>query len=296
MHIFSFYSLIFSPLLWLLLLSFLPWEVLLTNICFVLDPSFSVALALNVLVSALLLFLFSCMLLLVPSCDPPHIILRLAVSFSCSVPWNFIFSWVAFSALILRMAMRFLSWKCHFVLCFLFLILCCHCKGKDSSLTTMKKKEKEVIYSVIQVFVGKWWNGSYLYPDPCGWTPIQVWSLQLSKQKDQLDNVYIIVCFLFLPESLPIFNGTVPSKTKAVFLFSALTTLNFEYFGLCAGSFLWAIWRWLLVCDYCKLWTSFWQLSHVQPWCQIPSTTVQSEAPKSSLTVKLLPFPYKKSC
>ncbi|XP_014506642.2 piriformospora indica-insensitive protein 2-like isoform X1 [Vigna radiata var. radiata] len=71
------------------------------------------------------------------------------------------------------MAMRFLSWKCHFVLCFLFLILCCHCKGKDSSLTTMKKKEKEVIYSVIQVFVGKWWNGSYLYPDPCGWTPIQ---------------------------------------------------------------------------------------------------------------------------
>jgi len=38
----------------------------------------------------------------------------------------------------------------------------------------MKKKEKEVIYSVIQGFVGKWWNGSYLYPDPCGWTPIQV--------------------------------------------------------------------------------------------------------------------------
>ncbi|XP_047165757.1 piriformospora indica-insensitive protein 2-like [Vigna umbellata] len=69
------------------------------------------------------------------------------------------------------MAMRFLSWKCNFVLCFLFIILCC--KGKDSSLTTMKKKEKEVIYSVIQLFVGKWWNGSYLYPDPCGWTPIQ---------------------------------------------------------------------------------------------------------------------------
>jgi len=38
----------------------------------------------------------------------------------------------------------------------------------------MKKKEKEVIYSVVQGFVGKWWNGSYLYPDPCGLTPIQV--------------------------------------------------------------------------------------------------------------------------
>ncbi|KAJ1394707.1 Leucine-rich repeat [Sesbania bispinosa] len=37
----------------------------------------------------------------------------------------------------------------------------------------MEKKEQEVIYSVIQGFVGKWWNGSYLYPDPCGWTPIQ---------------------------------------------------------------------------------------------------------------------------
>ncbi|KAG0479327.1 hypothetical protein HPP92_010185 [Vanilla planifolia] len=24
-----------------------------------------------------------------------------------------------------------------------------------------------------QGFVGDWWNGSGLYPDPCGWTPIQ---------------------------------------------------------------------------------------------------------------------------
>ncbi|TKY54955.1 Piriformospora indica-insensitive protein 2 [Spatholobus suberectus] len=71
------------------------------------------------------------------------------------------------------MAIRVLSWKCHHVLCFVFLILSCHCKGQDSSLSPMKNKEKEVIYSVIQGFVGKWWNGSYLYPDPCGWTPIQ---------------------------------------------------------------------------------------------------------------------------
>lgn len=39
----------------------------------------------------------------------------------------------------------------------------------------MEEREKEALYSGIQGFVGKWWNGSDLYPDPCGWTPIQVW-------------------------------------------------------------------------------------------------------------------------
>ncbi|KAK1374557.1 Piriformospora indica-insensitive protein 2 [Heracleum sosnowskyi] len=37
----------------------------------------------------------------------------------------------------------------------------------------MEKREKEALYSAIQGFVGKGWNGSDLYPDPCGWTPIQ---------------------------------------------------------------------------------------------------------------------------
>ncbi|KAK1412087.1 hypothetical protein QVD17_33063 [Tagetes erecta] len=37
----------------------------------------------------------------------------------------------------------------------------------------MVKTEQEALYSAIQGFVGKWWNGSDLYPDPCGWTPIQ---------------------------------------------------------------------------------------------------------------------------
>ncbi|XP_024989906.1 piriformospora indica-insensitive protein 2-like [Cynara cardunculus var. scolymus] len=37
----------------------------------------------------------------------------------------------------------------------------------------MVKTEQEALYSAIQGFVGQWWNGSYLYPDPCGWTPIQ---------------------------------------------------------------------------------------------------------------------------
>ncbi|KVH97457.1 piriformospora indica-insensitive protein 2-like [Cynara cardunculus var. scolymus] len=37
----------------------------------------------------------------------------------------------------------------------------------------MSKTEQEGLYYAIQGFVGKWWNGSDLYPDPCGWTPIQ---------------------------------------------------------------------------------------------------------------------------
>ncbi|CAN4121924.1 unnamed protein product [Withania somnifera] len=37
----------------------------------------------------------------------------------------------------------------------------------------MDENEINALYSVIQGFVGKWWNGSDLYPDPCGWTPIQ---------------------------------------------------------------------------------------------------------------------------
>ncbi|KAK4741492.1 hypothetical protein SAY87_025080 [Trapa incisa] len=37
----------------------------------------------------------------------------------------------------------------------------------------MDRAEKEALYSAIRGFVGDWWNGSYLYPDPCGFTPIQ---------------------------------------------------------------------------------------------------------------------------
>lgn len=49
---------------------------------------------------------------------------------------------------------------------------------EDYSIDTaapMEEREREALYSGIQGFVGKWWNGSDLYPDPCGWTPIQVW-------------------------------------------------------------------------------------------------------------------------
>ncbi|XP_020596300.1 piriformospora indica-insensitive protein 2-like [Phalaenopsis equestris] len=43
----------------------------------------------------------------------------------------------------------------------------------DGSTSPMEEKEKEALYMMIQGFVGKWWNGSGLYPDPCGWTSIQ---------------------------------------------------------------------------------------------------------------------------
>ncbi|XP_076951178.1 uncharacterized protein LOC143624386 [Bidens hawaiensis] len=44
---------------------------------------------------------------------------------------------------------------------------------EDGVGAPMVKTEQEALYSAIQGFVGQWWNGSDLYPDPCGWTPIQ---------------------------------------------------------------------------------------------------------------------------
>lgn len=43
----------------------------------------------------------------------------------------------------------------------------------DGSSAPMEEKEKEALYSMIRGFVGDGWNGSELYPDPCGWTSIQ---------------------------------------------------------------------------------------------------------------------------
>ncbi|XP_052142418.1 piriformospora indica-insensitive protein 2 isoform X2 [Oryza glaberrima] len=55
------------------------------------------------------------------------------------------------------------------------------CSGQgeaaDGSASTaaapMEEKEKRALYAAIEGFVGKGWNGSALYPDPCGWSPIQ---------------------------------------------------------------------------------------------------------------------------
>ena len=53
--------------------------------------------------------------------------------------------------------------------------LCLWCNGDgEISVAPMVRTEREALYSTIQGFVGNWWNGSDLYPDPCGWTPIQV--------------------------------------------------------------------------------------------------------------------------
>ncbi|XP_057447939.1 piriformospora indica-insensitive protein 2-like [Lotus japonicus] len=49
----------------------------------------------------------------------------------------------------------------------------------ELDVAPMEKKEKDALYSTIQGFVGDWWNGSDLYPDPCGWTPIQGLSCDL---------------------------------------------------------------------------------------------------------------------
>lgn len=61
---------------------------------------------------------------------------------------------------------------------FLVAVLCCDycglCEDQRSDVfSPMGKGEQEALYSVIEGFVGSWWNGSGLYPDPCGWTPIQ---------------------------------------------------------------------------------------------------------------------------
>ncbi|KAL4195717.1 hypothetical protein AMTRI_Chr04g179710 [Amborella trichopoda] len=45
--------------------------------------------------------------------------------------------------------------------------------------------EKEALYSLIQGLLGEEWNGSHLYPDPCGWTPIQGVSCDLLTTQQQ---------------------------------------------------------------------------------------------------------------
>lgn len=47
------------------------------------------------------------------------------------------------------------------------------CKS-DVMTAPMHKGELQALYLVIQGFTGNSWNVSQLYPDPCGWTPIQV--------------------------------------------------------------------------------------------------------------------------
>ncbi|KAL8136962.1 hypothetical protein V2J09_002963 [Rumex salicifolius] len=46
-------------------------------------------------------------------------------------------------------------------------------EAAENGVALMESAEKEALYTAIQGFVGNWWNGSDLYPNPCGWTPIQ---------------------------------------------------------------------------------------------------------------------------
>ncbi|XVF03475.1 hypothetical protein REPUB_Repub04eG0264300 [Reevesia pubescens] len=72
--------------------------------------------------------------------------------------------------------MRMIISTNHFILAVCILCLGVWCCGQADSTTEtapMEKTEQAALYSAIQGFVGNWWNGSDLYPDPCGWTPIQ---------------------------------------------------------------------------------------------------------------------------
>ncbi|GMH27533.1 hypothetical protein Nepgr_029376 [Nepenthes gracilis] len=63
-----------------------------------------------------------------------------------------------------------------FSVMFAFFIICLDgiCDGDaENGTALMVETEQEALYSAIQGFVGDRWNGSDLYPDPCGWTPIQ---------------------------------------------------------------------------------------------------------------------------
>lgn len=61
------------------------------------------------------------------------------------------------------------------IFCLLFSLNVWWCNGETEDVgAIMEKTEKEALYYAIQGFVGSLWNGSDLYPDPCGWTPIQV--------------------------------------------------------------------------------------------------------------------------
>lgn len=92
-------------------------------------------------------------------------------------------------------------------LCVLVTIFILHfgvwCNGDTENMSAqMEKNEINSLYSTIQGFVGKWWNGSDLYPDPCGWTPIQV------------TQFLIFIKFTFLVTFLPYGFCLVKGKRK----------------------------------------------------------------------------------
>lgn len=66
------------------------------------------------------------------------------------------------------------------IFCYLLLPLLSGVSAQtDTSVSPMLATEREALYSLIQAFAGNSFNGSELYPDPCGWTPIQGFSCDL---------------------------------------------------------------------------------------------------------------------
>lgn len=95
------------------------------------------------------------------------------------------------------------------LLCISCLVLWCEGEG-DFDVAPMKKAEQAALYSAIQGFVGNWWNGSDLYPDPCGWTPIQVllfyflilWNLHNCIAKFLIGFLFHFLCHLRILTSI----------------------------------------------------------------------------------------------
>jgi hypothetical protein len=56
----------------------------------------------------------------------------------------------------------------------------------------MEEKEKRALYAAIESFVGKGWNGSGLFPDPCGQTPIQVRSPVLDSWQNRKNCCFLL--------------------------------------------------------------------------------------------------------
>ncbi|PWZ31132.1 Piriformospora indica-insensitive protein 2 [Zea mays] len=71
----------------------------------------------------------------------------------------------------------------------------------------MEEKERRALYAAIESFVGKGWNGSGLYPDPCGWSPIQ--ARPCPSCAFPFASIYVTVLFDFLARgvSCDLFNG-----------------------------------------------------------------------------------------
>lgn len=94
-------------------------------------------------------------------------------------------------------------------------------KCSDSDGAPMLKTEQNALYAAIQGFVGKWWNGSDLYPDPCGWTPIQVLFVYYS---------FVEFCICFITVSLSY-------NTPSLYLYGTVASLyhtdNLDSIDLC---------------------------------------------------------------